>query len=142
MLRRGWNPTRVLVVGCGRLGAHLACRLAADGHDVRVIDEDPASFDRLASDFPGRLVRGTGFDEDVLREAGADECDMVAAMTNRDATNYMVVEAVRRLFHVERVVVRVNDPEFDRVFREMDMATVSLPALAEARVRELLGGGA
>lgn len=130
------------MVGCGRLGAHLACRLAADGHDVGVIDENPAAFDRLAGDFPGTLVRGTGFDEDVLREAGVETCDVVAAMTNRDATNFMIVETVRHLFHVERVLVRVNDPDFDPVFRELGLATVSLPQLAETRVRELMGEGA
>jgi trk system potassium uptake protein TrkA len=132
---------RVLVVGCGRLGANLACRLAADGHQVSVIDEVPEAFDRLSSDFPGERVRGTGFDEDVLREAGVESCDFVAAMTSADAANYMIAEAVRQLFHVSRVVVRVNDPDLGPVFRDLGLETVNLPDLAEERILQMLQSG-
>src|SRR5579875_2327695 len=68
---------RVVVVGCGRLGAELARSLASEGHGVTVVDEDMAAFERLGADFPGKQVHGTGFDEDVLREAQAGEADLV-----------------------------------------------------------------
>ena len=44
---------RVVVVGCGRVGAGLATRLDLNGHDVRVIDRDPEAFTRLGSTFAG-----------------------------------------------------------------------------------------
>lgn len=132
---------RVIVVGCGRLGANLAASLVAENHQVCVIDENSEAFDRLPGDFPGQTALGTGFDEDVLREAGIESCDFVAVMTNGDATNYMVAEAVRQLFRVARVVVRVNDPDLEPVFHDLGLETVDLPALTDVRVRQMLAAG-
>ena len=66
---------RAIVVGCGRVGAGLAERLARAGHDVTVIDISTDAFTRLEEDFPGQAIRGDGTDEDVLRRAGADGAD-------------------------------------------------------------------
>lgn len=130
---------RAVIVGCGRVGAHLAACLLRSGYEVSVVDENPAAFDRLGPDFPGRQVVGTGIDEDVLREAGADGADEVLAMTDRDATNYMIAQVARHLFGVERVAVRVNDPELEEVFREFGLTTVSLTGAAVAQVMGLWG---
>ena len=62
---------RTIIVGCGRVGAGLAGRLAATGDEVTIIDQRTEAFDRLPEDFPGQAVRADGTDEDVLRRAGA-----------------------------------------------------------------------
>ena len=66
---------RVIIVGCGRLGAHLARRLDRENHEVVVIDRNAESFARLGSEFRGRMVFGTGIDEDILRRAGIERAD-------------------------------------------------------------------
>ena len=119
---------RVTVIGCGRIGAYVARNLAARGHDVCVIDQEPRSLRRLGADFPGRTVIGTGFDESVLEAAGVAKTDAVAVLTNLDATNFMVAHAVRDLFGVDRVAVRVNDPEFTDVFKELGLQVIDVPA--------------
>ncbi len=60
---------RVVVMGCGRVGANLALKLQAAGHAVAVIDRDPTAFRRLPDDFGGTTVKGVGFDQEVLRRA-------------------------------------------------------------------------
>ena len=72
---------RAFIVGCGRVGAGIAERLARAGHDVTVIDISTEAFARLEPDFPGTAVRGDGTDEDVLRRAGAQGADVFYALT-------------------------------------------------------------
>ena len=78
----------VIVVGCGRVGSQLATMLAGENHDVVVIDKDPESFRRLGSEFNGVTVRGLGFDEDVLTEAGATTTDRQAATSSFSRYRY------------------------------------------------------
>ena len=57
-------------MGCGRVGSSLARSLERIGHDVAIVDQNPASFRRLGSEFKGRRVAGVGFDRDTLVKAG------------------------------------------------------------------------
>lgn len=129
---------RLVIIGCGRIGAHIARSLAAEGCDVCVVDFDPASLARLGRAFSGETVLGTGFDEAVLHKARVANADAVAVLTNDDATNFMVARAVALLFGVARVRVRVNDPEFAGLYAELGVETVDLPDLVLGSVRGLL----
>lgn len=129
---------RVVVIGCGRIGAHVARRLAGDGHAVCVVDQDPATLARLGEGFSGESVVGPGFDRDVLQSARVAEADAVVVLTNVDATNFMVARAVTALFGVRRVTVRINDPEFQAIFDELGLETIPLPDLVLDRVRDAL----
>ena len=64
---------RVVVVGCGRVGAGLAAGLAEAGEVVAVVDKDPKAFERLGEEFTGQTVEGIGFDRDVLERAGVGQ---------------------------------------------------------------------
>ncbi len=129
---------RVVVIGCGRIGAYVARRLAGDGHAVCVIDQDAASLARLGESFSGETVVGPGFDREVLQSARVAEADAVVVLTNVDATNFMVARAVTGLFGVGRVTVRINDPEFQSIFDELGLDTIPLPDLVLDRVRDAL----
>jgi len=95
-----------IVVGCGRVGSQLATMLSVEGHNVTVIDRDEDAFRRLGSTFNGVTVKGLGFDEEVLDEAGIREADVFAAVTDLDNTNLMAAEVARKIFHVPHVVAR------------------------------------
>ena len=130
-----------MIIGCGRIGAHVARSLASAGHQVCVVDQDPESFTRLRGDFSGQTVVGPGFDQAVLEQAQVAQADAVAVLTNLDTANFMVAQAVTTLFGVERVTVRVNDPEFSSVFAELGLGTVNVPDLVLERIRADLAGG-
>ena len=83
---------RVVVMGCGRVGASLAGALDRIGHEVAVIDRDSSAFQRLSPEFTGERVLGMGFDRDVLLRAGiegagelADELRLPDAVNPPDA---------------------------------------------------------
>lgn len=111
----------VIVVGSGRVGSQLATLLSIDGHNVTVIDKDADSFRRLGTAFNGVTIRGLGFDEDVLEEAGIRECDAFAAVTNLDNTNLMAAEVARKIFGVPHVLARLYNPQRERTYQQLDL---------------------
>ena len=68
---------RVIIVGCGRVGARVAAELDQRGEHVTVIDISQHAFSRLPTSFGGETMRGNGTDEDVMRTAGAEQADRI-----------------------------------------------------------------
>jgi len=115
---------RVVIVGCGRVGAHLATTLDQRGDEVAVVDISADAFLRLEEDFSGLAIRGTGIDEDVLRSAKITQADAFLAVTNRDNTNLMAAQLAREVFGVPTVAARVYDPVRAEIFANMGIVTI------------------
>ncbi len=129
----------VVIVGCGRVGSSLAAGLTASGHTVAIIDRRPEAFRRLDPAFTGRTVAGVGFDRDRLLQAGIEEADALAAVTNGDNSNIVVARVAREAFGVERVVARIYDPRRAAVYQRLGISTVATVAWTTERVlRRLL----
>ncbi len=111
-------------MGCGRVGARIASILDHNGHDVSVIDTDPRAFRRLAPDFGGQTIIGTGIDEDVLRSAGIEEATAFIAVTNGDNRNIMAAQVARHVFNVPEVICRIYDPVREDTYRRLGLTTV------------------
>ncbi len=101
---------RVIIMGCGRVGAQLAMLLDQEGHNVTALDLDAYSFRRLPPDFKGTALLGNGLDEDVLRRAGIEEADAFVAVTQGDNRNVMAAQMAQKIFNVKKVVCRIYDP--------------------------------
>ena len=127
-----------IIAGCMKIGATLALQLSQEDHDVVVIDSDPNNLEALGSGFNGVTITGMPIDEDVLRSAGIERADALAAVTRDDNINLMVAEVAQQLFHVPKVITRLYSPEQENVFRRMGMTTVCPTSLAVARIREML----
>lgn len=121
----------VLVVGCGRLGSHLAILLSTRGHDVVVVDRDERSFARLpAEDFSGFRIEGDASEPAVLRRAEITRADLLIAATHDDNVNLMVALVARRVFGVAHVMARVYDPVRERLYHELGVETVCPTSIA------------
>ncbi len=118
----------VVIVGCGRVGSSLARNLVDEGHTVAIIDRKSAAFERLGKDFAGQALAGIGFDRDLLRKAGIERAEAVAAVTNGDNSNILVARVARETFGIERVVARIYDPRRAAIYQRLGIATVA-PAL-------------
>lgn len=114
----------VIVVGCGLVGSSMASRLAGEGHDVVVVDENPDAFALLGRGFPGQTIVGDAVDWDTLREASVEGADVLAATTRADIVNIVCALIARREFEVERVIARIYDPLRARVFEKAGIRTV------------------
>lgn len=129
---------RVIIVGCGRVGAGLSATLVGRGHAVAVVDSDPAAFRRLGTSFKGQAIPGVGFDRDVLIQAGIERADGLAAVTGSDEANVVIAQAARRVFRVPRVVARVYDPGKAEIYRRLGIPTLSPVEWGINRLAELL----
>lgn len=128
----------VVLVGCGRVGASLATGLAADEHDVVIIDKDPGTFAGLGSAFNGMTVTGTGIDIEVLRQAGIEKADAFAAVTSFDNVNLMASQIAKRIFRVPKVIARVNDPRKRDAYDEFEVETISPTDLGAGQLRRMI----
>ncbi len=119
----------LLVAGCGLVGAKLAVRMCKLGHDVSVVDREEEHFERLGDGFTGLTLTGNAIDLDLLRRAGIEGCDAVAAVTNSDNVNVMVSQIAREMFSIPRVLTRLYDPERERIFAQFGLHTICPTAL-------------
>ena len=129
---------KVVILGCGRVGARLATQLDAEGHEVTIIDRNQDSFARLGPDYSGEMVLGTGIDEDVLRRAGIEGAQAFIAVTNGDNTNAMAAQIAHLIFNVPRVVARLYDPIRDETYKTLGLETVSPTNIGVQRIMEMI----
>jgi trk system potassium uptake protein TrkA len=113
----------VVVAGCGRLGAGLAKVLSSQGYDVVVVGDD-IDQKRLGGDFDGTTVQGVPIDEDVLKKAGIEKADLLAAVTSDDNMNVMITQVAKEIFHVPTVLARISDPEREEFYKNLGLNIV------------------
>jgi len=116
---------RVVVMGCGRVGASLADALSRIGHEVAIIDRDATAFNRLSPEFTGERVLGMGFDREVLLRAGIERADALAAVSSGDNSNIIAARVAREMFGVRRVVARIYDAKRAAVYERLGIPTVA-----------------
>ena len=129
---------KIVIMGCGRVGANLAERLGSEGHDLTVIDTEASAFRRLPDGFAGRTVLGNAVDHETLREAGVEEADAFVAVTQGDNRNAMAAQVAMHLFGVQRVVARIYDPEREKIYRDLGLHTVSPTLILSERLHEAI----
>jgi trk system potassium uptake protein TrkA len=112
-------------MGCGRVGSSLAIDLEKAGHSVAIIDQSRDAFRRLGSDFKGRTVLGVGFDRDTLLEAGIEEAQAFAAVSNGDNSNILAARVARESYGVTNVVARIYDPGRAEIYQRLGIPTVA-----------------
>ena len=130
---------KIVIVGCGRVGASLAELYDRAGHEVVIVDNVTSAFDRLPSTFGGSAIRGDGTDEDVLRRAGADGADVFLALTEGDNRNVMAAQLANEALGANRVVAKINDPVRATAYAELGIATLCRTGLMMDAVAGYLG---
>ncbi|MCC7021390.1 MAG: TrkA family potassium uptake protein [Thermomicrobiales bacterium] len=132
---------KVVIMGCGRVGARIAALLDNTGNQVSVIDIDSQAFRRLPVAFGGETVIGTGIDEDILRRAGIEDADAFVAVTNGDNRNIMAAQVARMVFDVPEVVCRIYDPVREDTYRRLGLTTVCPTTTMSAIILDLVMRG-
>lgn len=102
---------KILIVGAGRVGASLAESLVSESNDITLIDPNPTILAELQDRFDLRTVVGSGIVPNVLRRAGADDADMIVAVTRNDETNLVACRIAAKMFNVPRRIARVRSSE-------------------------------
>ncbi|HEY6958827.1 MAG TPA: TrkA family potassium uptake protein [Candidatus Limnocylindria bacterium] len=131
---------KVIVVGCGRVGATLIELLVKGDHDVTVIDLDRGALTKLSQPFKGTTIQGNGTDLDVLRQAGIDKADAFLALTQGDNRNLMAAQVAKQIFGVKMVIAKVNDPIRANTYRRHGIGTFSRTSILAVLLEAMLMG--
>ncbi len=128
----------IIIIGCGRVGSQLAQILSQEGQNVVIIDKNPKSFKRLGPDFNGISITGIGFDPDILKRAGVERADALAAVTNGDNSNIMVSQIAKKIYNVPRVITRIYDPLRADIYKKFGLNTISTTTIVAQIFRSAL----
>jgi len=133
---------RVAIAGAGKVGRAIARELLSNGHEVLLIDREPAKAEPDV--VPGaRVLLGDTCEIAVLDEAELPTCQVLIAATGDDKVNLVVSLLAKTEYGVPRVVARVNHPKNEWMFDEawgVDVA-VSTPRMLSALVEEAVSVG-
>lgn len=131
---------QIIVVGCGKVGSKLAKIMAEEGHDIVIVDNDINNFKLLGPSFNGLTVLGVPIDEDVLKHAGIETADGLAAVTPDDNINMMACQVAKEIFNVPKVFARIQDPIREQVFYQFGVQTVCPTNIAVNEIRFMMLG--
>jgi len=101
---------RIVVIGAGAVGSHLAERLSREGQDVIVIESNAARAEEVQAEIDCLVINGNGASHEALAEAGVGRADLVIAVSSSDAVNVLAAHAAGRLGSARRIA-RVEDPQ-------------------------------
>ena len=103
---------KIIILGAGQVGANLAESLVAENNDITVIDLDTSRLTLLQDRFDLRTVRGHAAHPSVLKQAGAEDADMLVAVTQSDETNLVACRIASTLFNVPTRIARIRSNDF------------------------------
>jgi len=105
---------KIIIVGAGRVGSSVAESLVSEANDITVVDADPARVADLQDRFDLRGLVGNAALPSTLRKAGADDSDMLIAVTAYDETNLVACKIAADLFNVPTRIARVRNVELQQ----------------------------
>ena len=106
---------KIILVGGGRMGQEIARRLADEGHDITVVDNNAECLEEISTGVDAMVLYGNGADYNVLTEAGVADADLLIAVTSDDSVNMLCCLTGKKL-GVKNTVARVRTMEY---FRQM-----------------------
>ncbi len=131
---------KVVIMGCGRVGAHLAGMLDREGHDVTIMDVEPFSLKKLPAAFSGTAMVGNALEEEALKKAGIEDADVFVSATQGDNRNVMACQIAKHIYNVPRVVSRIYDPIREEMYRGLGIESVSPTKVVAELLREKVEG--
>jgi trk system potassium uptake protein TrkA len=129
----------IIVIGGGKVGYYLAQALLGQGHEILVVEKDPARTQLIIDRLGSVCIRGDGCEVATLTEAGTGRADMFIAVTGDDEDNLVACQVAKHKFNVPRTVARINNPKNEVIFKELgiDVAVSSTNIILESIQEEV-----
>ena len=128
---------KIIIVGCGKIGATLVESLESEGHDITVIDREQRVIDEISNIYDVMCVCGNAVDNDTLNEAGVSNAELLIAVTNSDEINMLICFIAKKM-GAAYTVARIRNPEFNdkrmsQVKQYLDISLTINPELLAAQ---------
>ena len=105
---------KIIILGAGQVGGTLAENLVGENNDITVVDTDSTRLRHLQDKYDLRVVNGLASHPRVLRDAGAEDADMLVAVTSSDETNMVACQIAYSLFNTPNRIARIRSAEYLR----------------------------
>ena len=116
---------KIIILGAGQVGATLAENLVGEKNEITVIDSDAETLRLLQDRLDLQVVHGVGSHPDILKKAGAEDADMLIAVTNSDESNMMACQVAYSLFKTPTKIARVRSEQYiiyqEQLFKHQDV---------------------
>lgn len=116
---------KIIIIGAGQVGGTLAENLAGEKNEITIIDSEQHILSGLQDRLDLQVVCGIGSHPDVLKKAGAEDADMLIAVTNSDESNMMACQVAHSLFKTPTKIARVRSEQYiiyqDQLYQHKDI---------------------
>ncbi|MEM7465388.1 MAG: Trk system potassium transporter TrkA [Pseudomonadota bacterium] len=103
---------KIIILGAGQVGSSVAANLCNEANDITIIDTNPNTLQNLQDRFDLRTIVGHGSYPEVLTQAGAQDADMIIAVTNSDETNMIACQIAYTLFRTPTKIARIRENQY------------------------------
>lgn len=110
---------KTIIVGGGKIGYYLFKTLKERGYRVTLIERDKETCMKIAEDFNADVIWGDGTNLEVLKDAGIEEAEIIAAVTGTDEENLVICQIAKLSFNSKRTIARVNNPKNMIMFKNL-----------------------
>ncbi len=112
-INKNKSGLKIIIVGCGKVGSTLVEQLTQEGHDITLIDKDPARIQAITNAYDAMGILGNGATYSVQKEAGIDDADLLIAVTDSDELNLLCCTVAKRVGKCV-TIARVHTPEYSK----------------------------
>jgi len=110
---------KTIIVGGGKVGYNLLKTLKDRGYKVTLIERDKDTCLKIAEDFDADVIWGDGTNLEVLKDAGIDDAEIIAAVTGTDEENLVICQIAKLTFNTKKTIARVNNPKNTIMFKNL-----------------------
>ena len=103
---------KIIILGAGQVGLSVAANLVNEDNDITLVDNNPAVLKQVSERYDLRTVTGVACHPSVLTKAGAQDADMILAVTNSDEVNMIACQVAYTLFHTPTKIARIRENEY------------------------------
>ena len=128
---------KIMIVGCGKVGLAITKSLIAEGHDITVVDSDPAVISQITNIYDVMAICGSGTDYEALKEAEVDTAELFIAVTGSDEFNMLSCFLAKKM-GATNTMARIRNPEYnakkaDILRKELGVSLAINPELSAAK---------
>src|SRR3990170_265918 len=129
----------IVIIGGGKVGFYLAKELVEANHEVLIIERNSEKVAEIAETLGEIAMRGDGCEAAIQERAGAGRADLLLAVTGEDEDNLVACQGARHVFHVPRIVARINNPKNELIYRKLGIdGTVSATSAILSHIEQEL----
>ena len=130
-----------IIVGCGKLGSRIANEIYQGDANVIVIDRHEEAFESLDSSYGGLTIVGDACDFEILKKAEIEKANCLIAVTDFENNNIFIGQAAKKMFNVEKVIIRIINNDLRPIYESMGIETICPAELSANAVLDFYYGG-